>query len=766
VTLYPVKLSSPVNGAVNQPINSTLQWTDTNSSSLELGFRIRIKPSGGSYATYAVGPNTTSYQITLAAGTTYYWNVQAMGDGSTTLDSAWANSGVDWSASTGAAALNPANLSSPLNGAVGLPINPALQWTDTNSSPQEQGYRIRIKPSGGSYATYTVGPNTTSYQISLAAGTTYYWNVQAMGDGSTTIDSAWANSGVDWSASTAATALNPANLSLPLNGAVGLPINPALQWTDTNSSPQEQGYRIRIKPSGGSYATYTVGPNITSYQISLAAGTTYYWNVQAIGNGSATADSGWANSGMDWLFAVAPIGISGQVTIAGIGLSGVSVALSGSQTGSTVTDSSGYYAFTYLLAGGNYTVTTSRAGYSFVPSSQTFSNLSFNQTAGFVASVLVYNISGEVSLNGVGIAGVTMTLGGSQSASVTTDGRGDYAFEGLAHGGNYNISPSAKGYHFSPPSQTFNALNGNQTANFVALPFSTRAASGVSLFRNGFWFLDMNRNAQWDGASVDFSGGFGQPGDIPVIGDWNGSGVDKVGIFRDGTWFLDMNGNGLWDGGNIDFMASLGLPGDIPVVGDWDGSGKTKIGVFRNGMWMLDLNGNGQWDGASVDRVGYFGIAGDIPIVGDWDGSGQTKVGVFRSGMWFLDLNGNARWDNDSVDRVGFFGVAGDIPVVGDWDGSGRTKIGVFRSGAWYLDLNGNAQWDDAATDRIGFFGQAGDIPVIGDWDASGRTKIGVFRSGAWYLDLNGDIQWNGSIIDLVGYFGQAGDVPLVGRWR
>jgi hypothetical protein len=55
-----------------------------------------------------------------------------------------------------------------------------------------------------------------------------------------------------------------------------------------------------------------------------------------------------------------------------------------------------------------------------------------------------------------------------------------------------------------------------------------------------------------------------------VIGDWNGTGISKIGVFRPATgeWFLDANGNGKWDDG-IDLYLSYGEPGDVPVVGKW-----------------------------------------------------------------------------------------------------------------------------------------------------------------------------------------------------
>lgn len=62
----------------------------------------------------------------------------------------------------------------------------------------------------------------------------------------------------------------------------------------------------------------------------------------------------------------------------------------------------------------------------------------------------------------------------------------------------------------------------------------------------------------------------------------------------------------------------FGLTGDVPVTGDWDGSGTTKIGVFRHRDWLLDLNGNGQSDECATDLCLIFGSPGDIPVAGDW----------------------------------------------------------------------------------------------------------------------------------------------------
>lgn len=58
-----------------------------------------------------------------------------------------------------------------------------------------------------------------------------------------------------------------------------------------------------------------------------------------------------------------------------------------------------------------------------------------------------YTISGAVT--GATVAGVTISLAGTSTASTTTDGSGNYSFSGLASG-SYTVAPTKIGYTFSP----------------------------------------------------------------------------------------------------------------------------------------------------------------------------------------------------------------------------------------------------------------------------------------------------------------------------
>lgn len=216
----------------------------------------------------------------------------------------------------------------------------------------------------------------------------------------------------------------------------------------------------------------------------------------------------------------------------------------------------------------------------------------------------------------------------------------------------------------------------------------------------------------WHVSSYVSSTFYGNATDIPIVGDWTGTGTKRIGVFRDGTWILDTNGNGVLDAG--DRTVSFGQAGDIPVVGDWRGTGQIALGLFRQGTFILDLSGHLSGVPTGLSDVTFpFGQAGDIPVASDWNGSGTTKVGVFRGGLWLVDYNGDQVFN--SLDRTYVYGTTGDIPVVGDWDSSGNPpKIGIYRNGLWVLDYDGDNAWTiPHYNEMVVTFGFSGYTPVV-----------------------------------------------------
>lgn len=192
---------------------------------------------------------------------------------------------------------------------------------------------------------------------------------------------------------------------------------------------------------------------------------------------------------------------------------------------------------------------------------------------------------------------------------------------------------------------------------------------------------------------------WGQAGDIPTGGDFEGDAMVDMTVFRpsNGYWYSISGENGM------DRYVQWGAEGDRPVPADYDYDGKTDFAVYRpsTGTWWIKRSSDG------AEMAFQFGIATDIPLTGDFDGDGFADFTVFRAaeGNWYQYLT------TDGF-RVVKFGLAGDYPVPGDYDGDGRHDIAVYREGTWYL-LRSTAGFTAVTPAFAGY----GDSPVAVRYD-------------------------------------------------
>ena len=179
-------------------------------------------------------------------------------------------------------------------------------------------------------------------------------------------------------------------------------------------------------------------------------------------------------------------GISGTVSPAGNG-SGATVTLGGAAAATTTTNGFGVYNF-IGLASGSYTVTVSKSGFTFSPSSLPVTVNGASVTGeNFTASAVpptTYSISGTISTAANG-SGATITLGGAASATTTANSSGNYTFTGLANG-SYTVSASKTGFTFSPSSLPVTVNGANVTGeNFAASAITYSISGTISTAANG-----------------------------------------------------------------------------------------------------------------------------------------------------------------------------------------------------------------------------------------------------------------------------------------
>ncbi len=240
-------------------------------------------------------------------------------------------------------------------------------------------------------------------------------------------------------------------------------------------------------------------------------------------------------------------GIRGQVSVEGAGLAGVTVSLSGEGDDRTATtDAGGQYAFSKLRAG-DYSVAVS--GYDmdaigFDATSQSVT-VALGETANVRfdgAYLRTSGVVGQVSVAGMGISGVAVTLASADMDSMTdtTDASGFYSFSALA-AGDYTVSitVASEAYVFSTTSMDVTlADDESMTVNFRGEHATTASVSGM-LFVDEATKNDMHDQGE---DALEIAG-------IPVVlvgpavGDQMSGMTDDKGMFefsglRAGTYAL------------------------------------------------------------------------------------------------------------------------------------------------------------------------------------------------------------------------------------
>ncbi len=197
---------------------------------------------------------------------------------------------------------------------------------------------------------------------------------------------------------------------------------------------------------------------------------------------------------------------------------------------------------------------------------------------------------------------------------------------------------------------------------------------GLYRASTGFVYL---RNSNTQGVA-DREYYFGIPGDRPIAGDFDGDGCDTVSIYRpsEQRFYIINRLGGDRAGLPADFSFIFGNPGDKPFVGDFDGNGSDEIGLHRESTGFVYMRHT--LTTGFADTEFFYGDPGDFLVAGDWDGDGVDTPAIYRpsDGNWYLRLS-NTQGIADHV--IGFgapnrmflplagrHGITPGIPSVGE----------------------------------------------------------------------------------------------------
>lgn len=210
--------------------------------------------------------------------------------------------------------------------------------------------------------------------------------------------------------------------------------------------------------------------------------------------------------------------------------------------------------------------------------------------------------------------------------------------------------PGITAFYFGKPGDV--AFSGDWDGDGVHTPGLYRRSDGYVYLRNS--------NTQ---GVADISFFFGNPGDLPIAGDFDGDGRDTVSIYRPSEQrFYIMNSLGSGDAGlgAADYSFMFGNPGDAPIAGDFDGDGVDTIGIHRPSTGKVMYRNQNSTGAAQADFV--FGDPGDVLITGDWNADGVDTVAVYRprNGAFYVKTK-NSSGEADFGVEVGF--LEGVIPL-------------------------------------------------------------------------------------------------------
>jgi hypothetical protein len=274
------QLSSPSDGATNQPASVTLTWQVSSGATL---YRVQVSTDSTFAAVFYedTAASTSENVSNLSPLTTYFWRVSASNQFGTS------NYSAPFRFTTRLFPPSAPTLVSPPDGASNVSVSPTLLWNRATLATsyhvqvaRDQSFAMIVTDADVSDTLLQVGP--------LENCVSYYWRVRASND---------AGAGAYSTArifTVAAAIPNAPVLVSPTNGATGVSERPTLVWRGDACT---QSFTLQVDTStafSSPIVAITTSETTYTFQFSLSALTQYYWRVRSsntLGSSSYTMNS-------------------------------------------------------------------------------------------------------------------------------------------------------------------------------------------------------------------------------------------------------------------------------------------------------------------------------------------------------------------------------------------------------------------------------------------------------------------------------------------
>jgi hypothetical protein len=247
----------------------------------------------------------------------------------------------------------------------------------------------------------------------------------------------------------------------------------------------------------------------------------------------------------------------------------------------------------------------------------------------------------------------------------------------------------------------------------------------------------------FSGDGVRWGSGAAPNDAVPLTGDFNGDGRDDVVWFTRGTTadvYVQLSTGGGF-AAPVKWHDWFCANSEIPVVGDFNGDGLDDIATFTRGATTpgdvyVALSTGSSFSGTGIKWDTNFGLNSEPPAVGDFNGDGLDDIATFAqpSAYVYVALSNGARFLGNVGESVWntHFAPTGETPGVGDFTGDGKDDIVTFTQASTPLVWVGVSSGTSFGTGVVwhDHFSLSGEVPGVGDFDGDGKSDVVTFTRG------------------------------------